>query len=122
MIGGLVARLRPDPWSDLSTFGKVKRVANGLFLLSSLSMAVSAATASSDWDVHGEPTPDRRPKKDSDEGSGNSSDGGSGKAKTATDAEGSKDASDDGEAGSDGNRVKQTVTDTGEGGAKGGPA
>jgi hypothetical protein len=42
---------RPTPMSELSWPRKVRRVTGFLFFLSSVALAVSAATASSDWNV-----------------------------------------------------------------------
>jgi hypothetical protein len=42
---------RPTPMSELSWPRKVRRGAGALFFLSSIALAVSAATASSDWNV-----------------------------------------------------------------------
>ena len=42
---------RPTPMSELSWPRKVRRVTGFMFFLSSIGLAVSAATASSDWNV-----------------------------------------------------------------------
>lgn len=42
---------RPTPMSELSWPRKIRRVTGFLFFLSSVALAVSAATASSDWNV-----------------------------------------------------------------------
>ncbi len=47
----LKTRLKPTPTSELSWPRKVRRGFGFLLFLSSLAMAVSAATASSDWEV-----------------------------------------------------------------------
>jgi hypothetical protein len=43
---------RPTPMSELTWPRKVRRVTGFMFFLSSIALAVSAATASSDWNVH----------------------------------------------------------------------
>ncbi len=42
---------RPTPMGELSWPRRARRVTGLLFFLSSIALAVSAATASSDWDV-----------------------------------------------------------------------
>jgi hypothetical protein len=42
---------RPTPMSELSWPRKARRVTGFMFFLSSIALAVSAATASSDWNV-----------------------------------------------------------------------
>ena len=48
---GLPRPHRPTPMSELSWPRKVRRGVGALFFLSSIGLAVSAATASSDWNV-----------------------------------------------------------------------
>jgi hypothetical protein len=45
---------RPTPMGELSWPRKVRRVGGFLFFLSSIALAVSASTASSDWNVKSE--------------------------------------------------------------------
>jgi hypothetical protein len=48
---GLPHPHRPTPMSELSWPRKLRRVTGFMFFLSTIALAVSAATASSDWDV-----------------------------------------------------------------------
>lgn len=48
---GLPRPHRPTPMSELSWPRKARRVTGFMFFLSSIALAVSAATASSDWHV-----------------------------------------------------------------------
>lgn len=48
---GLPRPHRPTPMSELSWPRKIRRVTGFMFFLSSVALAVSASTASSDWNV-----------------------------------------------------------------------
>ena len=48
---GLPRPHRPTPMSELSWPRKVRRITGFMFFLSSIALAVSASTASSDWHV-----------------------------------------------------------------------
>ena len=73
--GTLLAELprphKPTPMSELSWPRRIRRVFGLIMLVSMGGMAVSASTASTDWDVRGDgPPPAQRPKDEDDSADG----------------------------------------------------